>query len=64
VLLNGANGLVYRRGTDGWREIGRANAADSVSQKRLLAELARGDVSVKDPAWKELWVGSHRIRVQ
>jgi hypothetical protein len=64
VLLNGTNGLVYRRGTDGWREIGRANAADSVSQKRLLSELARGDVSVKDPAWKELWVGSHRIRVQ
>jgi hypothetical protein len=65
VLLNGANGVVYRKDTRAWREIGLANGAPSaVTQKSLLAELARGNVSVKDPAWKELWVGSHRIRVQ
>ena len=65
VLLNGANGVVYRKDARGWREIGLANGAPSaVTQQRLLAELARGDVSVRDPEWKELWVGSYRIRVQ
>jgi hypothetical protein len=64
VLLNGASGLVYRKGTAGWSELGLANGAGSVTQQRLLADLARGDVSVKEPAWKDLWVGSHRIRVQ
>jgi hypothetical protein len=65
VLLNGANGVVYRRVTGGWREVGLATGAPSaITQKRLLSDLARGDVSVKEPAWKELWVGNHRVRVQ
>jgi len=64
VLLNGGSGLVYRKGAGGWSELGLANGAGSVTQKRLLSDLARGDVSVKEPVWKDLWVGSHRIRVQ
>jgi hypothetical protein len=65
VLLNGASGLVYQKGPTGWREVGRAyESGTAVSQKDMLTTLARGDVSTEDPTWKELWIGTHHIRVQ
>jgi hypothetical protein len=65
VLLRCAGGLVYQKGPRGWREVGRAYGSDSAaSQTDILSKLAQGDVSTKEPPWKELWIGSHRIRVQ
>lgn len=65
VLLKGASGMVYQKGASGWRVVGQAyESGPGASQKDVLAKLARGDVSTKDPVWKELWIGSHRIRVQ
>jgi hypothetical protein len=65
VLLNGTNGLVYQKGASSWREVGQVDASGSTgSQKDLLSKLSQGDVTIKDPAWKELWIGTHRIRVQ
>jgi Domain of unknown function (DUF4153) len=65
VLLWGGSGLVYQKGPGGWHEVGHAYEFESAaSQKDILAKLARGEVSTKDPTWKELWIGTHRIRVQ
>jgi hypothetical protein len=65
VLLRGTSGLVYQKGASGWREVGHAYESDSAaSQKDIPSKLAQGDVSIKDPAWKDLWIGTHRIRVQ
>jgi hypothetical protein len=65
VLLRGTSGLVYQKGISGWREVGHAYESDSGgSQKDILSRLAKGDVAIRDPAWKELWIGNHRIRVQ
>jgi hypothetical protein len=65
VLLNAASGLVYQKGASGWREVGHAyQSGSAASQKDILSKLAQGDVSVKDAAWKELWIGTHHIRVQ
>jgi hypothetical protein len=65
VLLEGGGGVVYQMGTDGWRKVGQAYEQGPIaSQKDILASVARGDVSIKDPSWKELWIGTHRIRVQ
>jgi len=65
VLLTGSSGVVYQKSASGWREVGRASAPDpAASQEDILSKLAQGDVSIKDPAWKELWIGAHRIRVQ
>ena len=65
VLLNGTNGLVYEKGATGWREVGQAHEfGAAASQKDVLAMLARGEVSTRDPNWKDLWIGTHHIRVQ
>lgn len=64
VLLRGASGLVYQKTASGWREVGHAYESDSACQKSILAKLAQGEVSIKDPAWKELWIGTNRIRVE
>jgi hypothetical protein len=65
VLLNGASGLVYQKGATGWREAGQAyESGTAASQKDMLTKLARGEVSTKDSTWKELWIGTHHIRVQ
>jgi hypothetical protein len=65
VLLNGTNGLVYEKGATGWREVGQAHEFGAAApQKDILAILARGEVSTRDPTWKELWIGTHHIRVQ
>jgi hypothetical protein len=65
VLLRGASGLVYQKGAGGWREVGHAyESGSAASQKDILSKLDRGDVLIKDPAWKELWIGTHHIRVQ
>lgn len=65
VLLSGGSGVVYQRSAAGWREAGRAYETGSdASQQNIPSELARGNVSTKDPAWRELWIGNHRIRVQ
>ena len=65
VLLNGGGGWVYQKGPTGWREVGHATeSGTAASQKDMLTTLARGDVSTKDPTWKELWIGTHHIRVQ
>jgi Domain of unknown function (DUF4153) len=64
LLLKGANGVVYQKGAAGWREVGEAHESGSASQKDIPSKLAQGDVAIKDPAWKELWIGTHRIRVQ
>ena len=65
VLLNGSSGVVYQKGATGWREVGQAyESGTAASQKDMLTKLARGDVSTKDPTWKELWIGTHHIRVQ
>jgi hypothetical protein len=66
VLLNGSSGLVYQKAAGGWREVGRAYewGSTAVLPKDILANVARGNVSVKEPAWKELWIGPHHIRVQ
>lgn len=65
VLLNGTSGLLYQKSAGGWREVGHAYESGSTDfQKDVLAKLAQGDVSIKDPVWKELWIGTHRIRVQ
>jgi Domain of unknown function (DUF4153) len=62
VLLSGSNGLLYQKGAHGWHEAGHAYGSDTeASQKDILAKLAQGNVSIKDPAWKDLWIGSHRI---
>jgi len=64
VLLRGASGWVYQKDAGGWREVGQAFESAGASQQDILAKLAQGDVSVRDPAWKELWIGTHRIRIQ
>jgi hypothetical protein len=65
VLLKGTNGLLYQKDASGWREVGQAYESSSAAcQKDILSKLARGDVSIKDPAWKELWIGVHHIRIQ
>jgi hypothetical protein len=66
VLLNGSGGLVYQNAAGGWREVARANewGTAALQGKDILTNIARGNVSVRDPAWKELWIGTHHIRVQ
>jgi hypothetical protein len=65
VLLKGSSGLLYQKDASGWREVGQAYESSSAAcQKDILSKLARGDVSIKDPAWKELWIGAHHIRIQ
>ena len=65
VLLKGVSGLVYQKGAGGWREVGQAYESGSTGcQKDILSKLTRGDVLIKDPAWKELWIGTHHVRVQ
>jgi|HubBroStandDraft_1064217.scaffolds.fasta_scaffold09491_5 hypothetical protein len=65
VLLQGSSGLVYRKDASGWREVGQAyESGSAATQKDMLSKLARGEVSIKDPTWRELWIGTHHIRVQ
>jgi hypothetical protein len=65
VLLRGSSGLLYRKDAEGWRQVGEVyGSGPPATQKELLAKLARGDVSIRDPAWKELWIGTHHLRVQ
>lgn len=65
MLLSGGSGLVYQKGADGWRQVAHTYPPDGGScQKDILSKLEAGEVAVKDPAWKELWIGTHRIRVQ
>jgi Domain of unknown function (DUF4153) len=65
VLLKGASGLLYQKRTDGWREVGHAYQPDSpASQKEILSKISSGEISIKDPAWKELWIGTHHVRIQ
>jgi hypothetical protein len=67
-----AEGSVYWKKTDGWIRIGRANLpyqSDAASDNKdfaedLRAKLASGDFSVKEQEWKDLWIGSYRIRIQ
>ena len=65
VLLGGVTGLVYQKGAAGWHQVGQAYAYGSVaSRKDVLAEVAKGNVSIREPEWKELWIGAHQIRIQ
>ena len=65
LLLNGTNGLVYEKATTGWRDVGQAHEFGAAApQKEVLAMLARGEVSTRDSTWKDLWIGTHHIRVQ
>ncbi|MDR2875923.1 MAG: DUF4153 domain-containing protein [Methylobacillus sp.] len=70
------NGLVYRKEADGWRRMGAVTITDptddkftrlpnnDADQKDILARLEKGELSVREQEWKDLWIGRYRIRVE
>jgi hypothetical protein len=64
VLLNAFGGRVYQKGSGGWQNVGRAYDRNPPAWKSLISELSTGNVSTREPAWKELWIGAQRFQVE
>ncbi|MBV8783147.1 MAG: DUF4153 domain-containing protein [Gammaproteobacteria bacterium] len=65
VLLVGGSGDVYRQEAAGWRVVARlSDSAPSASAPGITAAVQRGEVIVRESAWKDLWIGQHHLRVQ
>lgn len=64
VLLTVAGGYVYQNHDGQWHRVGRVYVTGPISSwQALLSGLTKGDVSARNPQWKELWIGSRRFRV-
>ncbi len=66
VLIDGGVKLVFAHDESGWHQVGGAGYPESrvfAPQKDIVDGVAAGEVVVKDPQWKELWIKGHRITV-
>jgi hypothetical protein len=64
VLLNAFGGKVYQKGGGGWQNVGQVYDRNPPAWKSLLSALSGGNVSAREPAWKELWIGAQRFQVE
>lgn len=64
LVLTRRGGMTFALAADGWHRVHafRENYDDAAWQ-RLLRHLAQGEFDAVSPAWKELQIGSQRIRV-
>ena len=64
VLLQRFGGQLYEPRDGSWALAGRVYSVNpSIPPEDLLADLAQGAVSTKEPHWKQLWIGKRQFRV-
>ena len=64
VLLNAFGGKVYQKGSGGWQNVGHVYDRNPPAWKSLLSALSSGNFSAREPAWKDLWIGTQRFQVE
>ena len=64
VLLNAFGGKAYQKGGGGWQNVGQVYDRNPPAWKSLLSALSSGNVSAREPAWKDLWIGAQHFQVE
>jgi hypothetical protein len=65
VLFNFCAARVYQRLEGGWQLVAHANDRTAhVDAAVIESHLARGEVSTREPAWKDLWIGQEQFQVE
>jgi hypothetical protein len=65
VMMNRYGGLAFTRRAAGWEKFWRFHSGnDDVSWQTMLRNFERGEFEAVSPEWKELQIGTKRIRVE
>ena len=69
ILLTGSSSAVYRNRSGRWEHVGQAYSRGTTYSpdkqwEAIHADLSNGALSVTNPDWKDLVVGSHRFRIE